>query len=156
MSMENRPDVELAKKLDMKAGIDGWHIHRIGMRGIASRVQIGKPWNSFTIRLSRDSGAKTEYAKRLAAIEQPRHGWMFPSITVQAYAESKTGPVISCGITKTVDIIQYIKDGMHVTRRTKNASFAVCFWNKMQASGYEVKQWQNKKKSRQANDVRPG
>ncbi|GAG64319.1 unnamed protein product, partial [marine sediment metagenome] len=34
MSMEGRPDIELAKQLDMKAGIDGWQIHKDGIRGI--------------------------------------------------------------------------------------------------------------------------
>lgn len=140
MSMEGRPDIELAKQLDMKAGIDGWQIHKDGIRGIASRIQESKRlWDTFTIRLSRDSGAITEFEKRLKAIESPDRGWIYPALTVQAYAATKKGPILSCGITNTKDLIQYIKSGLHYTRRTSNASFAVCIWRKMIKNGYYVK-----------------
>ncbi len=140
MKMEGRPDVQLAKELDMKAGIDGWHLHKIGMRGIASRIQeTDRPWETFTIRMSRSSGVITEYKKRLQAIEEPEKGWIYPAITVQAYTKTKTGPVLSCGIARTVDIIQYIKDDLHYTKPTTNAIFAVCRWDKMQRYGYRVK-----------------
>ena len=48
LQMENVKDSNFAKILDIKAGIDGWQIHRDGMRGIASRIQQGeKAWNTF-------------------------------------------------------------------------------------------------------------
>lgn len=149
MQMEGRPDCELAKLLDMQAGIDGWQIHSKGMRGIASRIQAaesainpktGSPWNSFTIRLRRDSGAKTEYEKRKLAVDSKL--WLYPILTIQAYAETRDGPILSWGIAKTSDIIGFIDRGKHFTNRTTNAVFAVCFWAAMREAGFAVKTWE--------------
>jgi hypothetical protein len=137
MRMEGRPDIELAQKLDMLSGIDGWHIHQKGMRGIASRVQQGVAYNTFTIRTSRDSGAETEYAKRVEAISS-NSGWIFPHLTVQAYVRTKEGPILSVGLAKTSDIIEFINKGLHKMKRTSNADFAVCDWEKMKNCGYKV------------------
>jgi hypothetical protein len=136
--MEGRPDSELAKLLDIKAGVDGWQIHKDGMRGIASRIQItpSNPYNSFTIRLARDSGTKTEYEKRKIAIETGR--WMYPFLTIQAYAKSMSGPILSVGLAKTEDIVSFIKSGYHGTNRTTNATFAVCYWDNMVRHGFKV------------------
>ena len=142
MIMEGRPDQELASKLDMLSGIDGWHICN-GMRGIASRVQKGdRSWNSFTIRMSRDSGASTEYEKRKAAIND-NTGWIYPHLTVQAYAKTESGPILSVGVAKTIDIIDYITHGHHELRQTTNAKFAVCFWENMRDQEYRVWQYSN-------------
>lgn len=137
MRMEGRPDIELAQKLDILSGIDGWHIHQRGMRGIASRVQQGFAYNTFTIRTSRDNGAETEYAKRVEAISSDG-GWIFPHLTVQAYVKTKNGPILSVGIAKTADIIEFIEKGLHKMRRTSNAEFAVCCWGEMKKHGYKV------------------
>lgn len=145
LKMEGRPDLELARDLDMKAGIDGWHIHVNGMRGIASRIQTmetarrKEPYNTFTVRLRRDSGAKTEYEKRLFAIENKIGGWIYPALTVQAYAATKRGPIISCGVARTADIIAFIQQGHHTIRRTTNAQFAVCEWGQMRDHGFDVR-----------------
>lgn len=139
MQMEGRPDTELSNKLDMIAGIDGWHINNLGMRGIASRIQkSNKCWGTFTIRMKRDNGAKTEFEKRKIAIKECNQGWIYPAITVQAYAKTKTGPIISCGVAYTSDIIEFIEKGLATHNRTTNACFAVCCWSKMKANGYRV------------------
>lgn len=139
LQMEGRPDTQLARMLDMKAGIDGWHISGEGMRGIASRVQeTTRPWNTFTVRMSRTSGATTEFEKRCLALKQVGRGWIYPSITVQAYAATKDGPVLTCGIAQTCDIIEFIERGLHKMNKTTNASFAVCHWDKMKNNGYRV------------------
>lgn len=138
LQMENVTDSNFAKMLDMKAGIDGWHIHSDGMRGIASRIQKGwKAWNTFTIRMSRDSGAKTEYEKRETAIETGKY--IYPHLTVQAYVEAWEGPVLSIGMALTCDIIIFIQKGFHTLRRTTNAEFAVCPWDVMEIKGFKVK-----------------
>lgn len=139
MRMEGRPDVELAQTLDMMAGIDGWQLHADGMRGIASRVQAGeKDWSTFTIRMKRDSGATTEFEKRLIAINGER-GWIYPHLTIQAYAKTQDGPIISVGIALTKDLIDYIQKNHAYEKRTDNATFAVCSWDRMQKLGYGLK-----------------
>jgi len=139
MEMEGRPDTQLAKELDMKAGIDGWHIHKAGMRGIASRVQVtSHPWDTFTVRMARDSGAVTEFEKRKTSLDNPDQGWIYPAVTVQAYISLKKESVISCGLGKTKDIIEFIAKNLHTLKRTSNAEFAVCPWGEMQKHGYDV------------------
>jgi hypothetical protein len=135
MQMEGRPDTELARMLDMRAGIDGWHLRDEGMRGIASRIQKGNDWRTFTIRMKRDSGATTEYEKRNTAING---GWIYPRITIQAYAQTEKGPILSIGIAYTSDIIGFINKGLHRIRNINNATFAVCEWIKMKTNGYRV------------------
>jgi len=137
LRMEGRPDTELARRLDMLSGIDGWHIHERGMRGIASRVQHGIAYNTFTIRMNRHNGSETEYQKRLAAIKG-EGGWIYPHLTVQAYAQTKEGPILSAAVAKTEDVIDFIERNMHETRRTTNADFAICAWDKIKAAGYKI------------------
>ena len=137
MQMEGHTDSQLKLLLDQRAGIDGWHIHNNGMRGIAARIQLRVNYKTFTIRMSRDSGAETEYAKRLFAIES-NDGWLYPVLTIHAYAETETGPILSVGVAKTSDIISYIQAGRHYERRTTNATFAVCDWHKMKGEGLDV------------------
>lgn len=136
MQMEGRPDQELAMQLDMKAGIDGWQLHEDGMRGIASRVQVGRAWDTFTIRKARDSGAKTEFEKRASAVTTG--DWLYPTITIQAYLETWSGPALSIGISRTEEIIAFIHAGQAKTRRTSNAEFYVVPWHAMTANGYGV------------------
>lgn len=62
-------DSQLANTLDMQAGIDYLHIDKAGtVRGCASRVQPipdgQRPYDTFTIRHERETGAETEYSKR--------------------------------------------------------------------------------------------
>lgn len=144
MQMEGRPDQELAKLLDSRAGIDAWQLLPDGqMRGIAARVQLTprhKPdvsYSSFTVRLARDTGAKTEFEKRYEAIHSGR-GLIYPHLTVQAYVKERCGPVVNVGICRTIDLIAYIQDGFHQPRRTDNATFAVCFWERMIMYGKRV------------------
>ena len=131
-------DVE--KTLDALAGIDCWHVtDGYIVRGIASRIQITQyPYNSFTIRLSRDNGNMTEYEKRKFAITNANDGCVYPHFTIQSYIASKSGPLLSCGIAKTRDVIKFIDNELHYTRRTSNATFAVCEWDRMIEYGYDV------------------
>lgn len=139
LQMENRPDIELARLLDMQAGIDGWQVHHDGMRGIAARIQSEKEWRTFTIRASRDSGAKTEYEKRVTAIYGP-DAWMYPAITLQAYRiVNNEGLVFSVGAAKTVDVFDFIKRGLHGHNRTNNATFFIVPWDAKGQHGTNAK-----------------
>lgn len=138
LQMESVRDSKFARILDIKAGIDGWQIHNDGMRGIASRIQKGdKIWNTFTVRMARDSGAKTEFEKRSIAIKTGRY--IYPYLTIQAYVRTWDGPVLSIGMAKTSDIIEFIERGLNTLNRTSNAIFAVCSWVKMESAGFKVK-----------------
>lgn len=84
--VESVTSTAFAQDLDVLAGVDAWQVRRPdGMRPIASRVQAGwGKWETFTIRWSLLSGGRTEIDKRLDAI---RLGFLFPSLTVQAYLD---------------------------------------------------------------------
>jgi len=140
LRMENRPDVELARLLDMKAGIDGWQIRTDGMRGIAARVQTDCEYRTFTVRRERDSGAKTEYEKRAEAI-YGNNGLIYPTITVQAYRViNNEGIVVSVGVARTKDVFDFIRAGYAKQKRTSNAWFFVAPWDDMRQRGFRVHQ----------------
>ena len=136
--------------LDMQAGIDGWHVHSTeGLRGIGSRVQWLKtgvrPFNTFTVRRSRASGAETEYEKRCRAI-YGHGGYLYPHLTIQAYIREprRQGDLVSLGIARTCDVVEYI--GAHLgtieVRHVMNggaASFFVVPWAHFRSCGYPLK-----------------
>lgn len=109
--VETVTDSEIAKDLDILAGIDAWHIQkdRGRMRGIASRVQwTNNPFYSFTVRTGRPSGNKTELEKRL---EQSTSDWLSSSLTVQAYLEkSKVGPLLLCFVVRTKHFYKALRE----------------------------------------------
>src|SRR5438445_7355045 len=80
--------------LDMYCGIDWLLKTNDGhVLGIAARIQLTHPeyyhdpHNTFTIRFDTVSGARTEYAKRLEAIEK---GYFYPFYTLQAYCKQES------------------------------------------------------------------
>jgi hypothetical protein len=140
VKIENNNPTHVEKTLDVLAGIDCWHVKDdFIVRGVASRVQITKTaYNSFTIRMARDNGKMTEYEKRKYAIEHSSSGCVYPYITIQSYIASRSGPLLSCAVARTQDIIKFIDNGLHYTKRTSNATFAVCEWDKMIEYGFDV------------------
>ena len=82
--VEGRKD-EVARMLDMKSGIDALLTGSLGcVSGVAVRIQDGKNWETFTIRHSRSTGARTEYIKRKEAIANSRRVF-YPHYTMQVY-----------------------------------------------------------------------
>jgi hypothetical protein len=138
--MEGRPDAELARILDMNAGIDCWQImDGGGLRGIACRVQKGeKVWGTFTVRKARATGAETEYAKRKKAIYS-ESGQIYPHFTIQAYSQTETGPIMAVAICRTKDLIDFIDPEKTQVKHTSNACFFVCEWAEMQRQGVDVR-----------------
>ena len=137
VSVESVAAIDFAKQLDVLAGIDAWQIQsNARLRGLASRVQwvTGNPYNTFTIRKSRTSGATTEYEKRLKAINNPRAGWLFPALTVQAYIATGTDRLLSAAGISTCDLFNFIANGTpqdHYTIRTNSQDgneFIVVDW----------------------------
>lgn len=108
-----RPVEAVAEKdfkdeLDLLAGIDAWQIQYspTAIRGIASRVQWGPCYESFTIRTRLPSGNETEFQKRLRAIENSDKGHIFPHLTIQAYLDQRQGRLIGAAAVSTRQLIE--------------------------------------------------
>ncbi|WP_185814162.1 hypothetical protein [Xanthomonas sp. SS] len=95
-------------ELDLLAGIDAWHIQYTptAIRGIASRVQWGGCYESFTIRTRLPSGNETEFQKRLRALHNVDDGHLFPHLTVQAYLDRRQGALIAAAAVRTKELIE--------------------------------------------------
>lgn len=124
---------EFAKDFDIRAGIDAWQIIDDKIRGIGSRIQHGTPsdkypYDTFTIRLFRDSGRKTEYEKRKEVINS-NEGWIYPYFTLHAYTDEDDN-LLQFALAETTDLIDIINNKEHKERRTKNATFGYIEWSK--------------------------
>ena len=112
---------------DKYSGIDYLRKNNIGIQGIASRVQFGNDWNTFTIRARRISGAKTEYEKRKEQIDK---GYIFPYYTLQAYFDNRKDlNLLSVCIIKTIDLYNEIENNMHVKTKTSDNVFKFISWS---------------------------
>ena len=123
--VESVSEASFAKNLDMLAGIDAWQQFSDDdagqvMRGLATRVQwTDDPYNSFTVRRSVTSGAKTEYDKRVAAMNG--RGFLYPHLTVQAYLHN--GQLLSVGVAKTSDVINACSENQVRTNKKDGNTF---------------------------------
>lgn len=103
---------EFKDDLDLLAGIDAWQVDRgIPMvRGLASRVQWGGRYDTFSIRYRLASGQPTEFAKRLISIRNKNLGHLFPQLTVQAYLDHQGGNLLSCAVVETEALFAVAED----------------------------------------------
>lgn len=131
---------EVCKMLDISCGVDYLlHSEKSALvLGIASRIQYDKNYRTFTVRKERESGALTEYEKRKQAISI---GAIYPYYTMQAYMNDNK--VSGLAITKTADLIDFIKNGYAEEKHTSfdkigQANFYVCEWDFMKYCGYKV------------------
>lgn len=98
----NDPMLQL---LDKDCGIDYMWEKDKKVRGIATRVQWGIPYDTFTIRSKRQSGAETEGIKRLEAIGES----FYPHLTMQMYCNNREESILeSMAIIKTEDLYQLL------------------------------------------------
>ncbi len=141
ISVEGNTLDETAKLLDTLAGVDVWYANTsTGMVGIASRIQNGKNWGTFTVRAERASGARTEYEKRKYAMN---NGFLYPKLTYQAYVDRYE---INIGLAHTDDIFECIDKGLCTKRHTGasqigQAEFYVVSWETMKKNGYRIAQY---------------
>ena len=100
----------MATLLDIKAGVDsliyGGGTGFQGIRFIATRVQWGITYRTFTIRKERFDGRRTEYEKYCSGIE---HSFVYPYWFIQAYLTEKEGRLLEVGIAKVEDIVECIQ-----------------------------------------------
>jgi hypothetical protein len=106
-------DGEVGKDLDTLAGIDGYQRWQLCMRAIAGRAQRGSNWRTFTIRISRPSGARTEYEKRIWAVKHKNEGALFPYWTMHSYLADDGSNVLGVGLAKTEELYPWIEKTEH-------------------------------------------
>lgn len=130
--VEVSPDQKMARNFDVLAGIDAWQITGPDglMRGIASRVQWGTPWDSFTMRVRRPNGASTEVEKRIKAVLDIEAGWLRPTLTVQAYVSERGGfgRLQHVLMARTADLYRFAIEHQERIERRTNGSDQVEFW----------------------------
>ena len=107
--VEGRPHNPIAYELDVCAGIDAYQRASLGLRGITSRVQWWKDYQTFTVRIERPNGVMTEYMKRLTTIKKRSEGFLYPYWTIQAYVERPGVKLLSVAVAKTVELYLYIE-----------------------------------------------
>lgn len=144
--------IGLIHDLDWIAGIDGFQVVRPGgMRGIASRVQYtDSPFETFTIRYKRSSGAETELAKRLRTLDEPDKGWIGSTHTIHAYVTPDRQRFLSAGIVRTDQLYRYARlwmpaddpDYLYLERnRSDGNTFMVIPWNGLLNEGVALLRW---------------
>lgn len=124
---------ELEQRLDRDAGIDAILFAPRGVYGIASRVQFGENYQSFTIRKERESGCRTEWEKLLAAITTNA---LMPTLTVQAYVDRAANKLLAASVICTRDLVYWLKQNDCAIKSTgKNevgqSQFLVAPWKEL-------------------------
>lgn len=151
--VESATAASLQATFDTLAGIDAWHLchEQRAMRGIASRIQTTadgyEPYNTFTIRYKRSSGAETEFSKRLAAIRDREGGWLYPHLTCQAYIDQRKERLLSCAVVRTEHLYVYADEWLdhggeqaYIKANGADANeFIVVKWSSLRADGVGVK-----------------
>ncbi|HEU5379371.1 MAG TPA: hypothetical protein VFV38_28445 [Ktedonobacteraceae bacterium] len=107
--VEGLPQNPIADDLDIDAGIDAYQRTPWGLRGMSSRVQWWKNYQTFTVRSQRANGSRTEYGKRLATIRRLNEGFLYPYWTIQAYLERPGGKLLAVAVARTVELYGYIE-----------------------------------------------
>lgn len=134
---------EILLWMDIYSGIDIVRKNSDGLQGVASRVQFGHAYNTFTIRSERHTGAKTELEKRLKQIES---GYFYPALTLQAYFDDRIFMnLLSIAVIKTVDLYQAIVKGKKVYTQRSDNKFKFMHWHDLLGFGYPVKIYNHEK-----------
>jgi len=77
------------------------------------RVQWDMNWRTWTVRLGRETGTRTEYEKVVDAMEK---GDPYPVLWLQMYV--KDDQLLSLGVARTADIFKCIELGLFMDRHT--------------------------------------
>ncbi len=109
--------------------------------GVASRIQIvDEPYDTFTVRLQRDSGSPTEFEKRTFAMSNE---CIYPKFTFQAYASKEDFRLLSMAVIRTQDLYKFIEKNCPQVKHTGEnqigqAIFIPCKWQDLRAAGFAV------------------
>lgn len=135
--VESVTDSRFAKLLDTQAGVDGWQVVSTGgIRGIASRVQVGTCWRSWTIRSQTANGGRTERDK-LLDVDMTL---LRPSFHIQAYTESWHLPPTEAACIRTVDLIRLLigTSNPEMTNPADGNRFVPIWWKDALAVGFQI------------------
>jgi len=132
---------EISRLLDVNCGIDFVMWKNEKVVGCSNRIQItDKPYNTFTVRLSRDNGTDTEFKKRLNVSD----GDIFikAGLIMQSYV-SNDGQLLSSAIMRISSLWDYINKYPPKINHTSSdqigqASFYVCDWADIQDKKYKI------------------
>lgn len=133
---------KIAKLLDIYGGCDFLLFNRrtLSIEGVASRIQIAeKSFDTFTIRLQRETGTVTEFEKRKKAIKTDS---IYPKYTFQAYV-SQDMKLLSMAIMRTVDLYKFVENTRQNVKHTGEsqigqASFIACNWLDIREAGFVI------------------
>jgi hypothetical protein len=113
--VESVTESEFTKTLDILGGIDAWQvINDVGVRGIASRVQWGNDWRTFTVRKALWSGGETEWHRIQRVQPLLDRGFIRAHLIVQAYLSGPPGAgsdLIAAYIIRAPDLYRFCDDG---------------------------------------------
>lgn len=120
INIESVTESSVADKLDTLAGVDVWDIQEgDGVRGLASRVQFGTAWDSFTIRKARSSQIGTDYETEFEKRRrQINNDYVYPHHTVQAYVDKSNWRLKSAAKVNTKALIKFVENGEEGEKET--------------------------------------
>ena len=122
--IEGRED-DATKLLDRLAGIDGLVVNGDGTIDFySSRVQVGRNYESFSLRRSRANGTITEFKK----LQHARlTGGAMPQFMIQAFVDSDEKSA-TVAIAPMLDILDYAEHNPEIRTTTTGETFFVIPW----------------------------
>lgn len=150
--VEGRSD-EICLLLDQTCGIDYIQAGDDNTYAIASRIQTclknnTDSWDSFTVRVWRESETKTELQKRLDAI---KFNSLRPQIAMHAYYNKNTDKPVAVAFISSDTLTRIAerkgdKDDRIVREQGRNARLRPVWWYKdIVDCGHNICIWQNNK-----------
>lgn len=133
---------ELCKFVDCVFGMDYFRIKEGKVEGIASRFQRvsegHKPFNTFTLRSERKTGARTEIEKRLSDLD---NGAFRIKYVIHGYAlgENTSNPfeTVSIACVQAEDLIRVLEYRKDLVQYTKSDNeFAFIDWGELKSVPY--------------------
>lgn len=151
--LESVSDIDFARELDRRAGIDVWLVSVDGhMRGLASRVQwTDDPYDTFTIRVRSKTGRPTEFHKRKAEIEAVIPAAR-PHYCCHAYVSNDRTRLLSAGIARMADVVAAVDarvGRLMPPNRDGSQGWAVP-WSALEARGVPVRTYPSERDGRAA------
>lgn len=139
ISTENQ-EILICKWLDQYSGIDLIGKKNDNLMTIACRIQWDKNYKTFTIRYKRISGIKTEYEKRIEAIEK---GYLYPGWMMHVYMsglfnndnrllDEKSLKILGCAVIRTDELYKFITEEkiiFHNKANYEGNEFIYIYWD---------------------------